>query len=112
MAKVPDILGYKDIDRIVTVSGLSDDDLYTRATASKLRIPWGEDRLGKFLTCPLFTGHLSKQRRWKRGKIVTRDAMPWAPVIWLSLGSRHEDIALLRRSRVILRNNVWGLLIL
>jgi len=111
-ASVQDVLGYKDIDRIVTAAGISNDDLFMRVTASKLRMPWSEERLGKFLTSPLFTGHLSKHRRWKRGKIVTRDAMYWLPLIWLSLGSRHEEIALLRRSCVILRNNVWGLLIL
>ncbi|MEY8837453.1 tyrosine-type recombinase/integrase [Cribrihabitans sp. XS_ASV171] len=67
--------------------------------------------MAQFLTCPIFTGCLSEHRRWKRGRLIIRDATYWAPLIVLTLGSRIEEILLLKRADVRFRNGTYCLAI-
>jgi len=56
---------------------------------------------------PIFTGAFSEHRRWRRGKLIKRDATYWVPLILLCLGSRIEEILLLKRTDVLLRNGYY-----
>jgi hypothetical protein len=102
-AKAPEVLSYPDLER--HLKALSpNDDLYIRVTKPKTRLPWSKERLASFLTCPIFTGSSSAHRRWKPGRVVVRDATYWVPLLVLTLGSRIEEILLLKTSDVIQRD--------
>jgi integrase len=88
-----------------------DDPLYVRVTQPKIRMPWTEERLAGFLTSPIYTGCFSAHRRWRPGDVIIRDALYWVPLIVLALGSRIEEILLLKRRNVLLRNGVHCLAI-
>ncbi|MGY3437482.1 MULTISPECIES: site-specific integrase [unclassified Marinovum] len=100
------MLTYKDVERIV-VAQAPEDQLYVRVTKPKLRMPWSEERLSAFLTSPIYTGCSSPHRRWKRGKQILRDATYWVPLIVLTLGTRIEEILLLKRTDVRMRNGCY-----
>nr|WP_139218732.1 integrase [Roseivivax halotolerans] len=110
-AEVPPMVGYKDIDRIVKASNVSDDALHMRVTQPKIRLPWSAERLSAFLKSPIFTDHSSPHRRWKRGQVITRDGTYWIPLFWLAVGTRDEEIVLAPRRALVLRNGVYGLLL-
>jgi integrase len=100
---VPKALSYKELDTQVQ-SLATTDELYVRVTKPKSRLPWSKERLAAFLTSPLFTGSASEHRRWKRGRIVVRDASYWVPLMVLTLGSRITEILHLKKSDVVRRD--------
>ncbi|MBI6630899.1 site-specific integrase [Pontibaca salina] len=102
----PKALTYKELERHIQAQQ-PDDELYIRVTKPKLRMPWSEERLAKFLTCPIYTGCFSEHRRWKRGSMIIRDATYWVPLIVLTLGSRIAEILLLKRTDIRFRNNAY-----
>jgi integrase len=105
-----DMLSYKEVEQLVAAQAPA-DELYVRVTKPKLRMPWSEERLAAFLTSPIFTGCFSPARRWRRGPHIIRDATYWVPLIVLTLGSRIEEILLLKRTDVRLRNGHYCLAI-
>lgn len=105
-----DMLSYKEVERHLAAQA-PQDELYVRVTKPKLRMPWSEERLTAFLTSPIFTGCFSSARRWRRGNHIIRDATYWVPLIVLTLGSRIEEILLLKRTDVRLRNGHFCLAI-
>lgn len=105
---VPNVLSYKDINRIVTAQE-NRDELYVRVTKPKLRMPWTEERLADFLTCPLFTGCASEHRRWRPGTVIIRDSLYWVPLVVLAIGSRIEEVLELKRSNFVYRNGAYCL---
>jgi integrase len=107
---VPTALSYRDIERQVAAQA-SDDPLYLRVTKPKLRMPWTEERLARFLTCPIYTGCFSEHRRSRPGEVIVRDSLYWVPLILLTIGSRIEEILLLKRSNLVLRNKTYCLAI-
>jgi integrase len=106
----PVAISYKKIERAVA-GAAPDDPLYVRVTQPKLRMPWTEERLAAFLTSPIYTGCFSLHRRWRAGSVIVRDALYWVPLIVLTLGSRIEEILLLKRKNLLLRNGVHCLAI-
>ncbi|WP_170347769.1 hypothetical protein [Ruegeria atlantica] len=99
----PEALSHKEVEGHIAAQA-PNDELYVRVTMPKIQIPWTEERLAKFLTSPIFTGCLSAHRRWKRGKLIIRDATYWVPLIVLTIGSRIEEILLLKCSDIRYRN--------
>jgi integrase len=106
----PVALPYRDVANAVIMNA-PQDQLYVRVTKPKIRMPWSEERLAAFLTCPIFTGAASEHRRWKTGSIIIRDATYWIPLIVLSLGTRIEEIVLLKRGDLRYRNGTYCLAI-
>lgn len=106
----PVAISYKAVQRTVKESQ-PQDRLFVRVTQPKLRLPWTEERLSEFLTSPLFTGCFSEHRRWRKGRMIIRDSLYWVPLILLTIGSRIEEILLLKRKNLILRNGVFCLAI-
>ncbi|WP_245840994.1 site-specific integrase [Puniceibacterium sediminis] len=104
-APVIPVLSYRELERHVQAQA-PEDELYVRVTKPKTRMPWSEERLAKFLTSPVYTGSASEHRRWQRGNVIVRDATYWVPLIVLTMGSRIEEILLLKRRDVLLRNSV------
>jgi hypothetical protein len=102
---VPKAISYKDVERALTAA-TPDDPLYIRVTQRKIRMPWTEERLTQFLTCPIYTGCASVHRRWQTGSLIIRDAFYWVPLIVLTIGSRIEEILLLKRKGLRIRNGV------
>jgi len=98
-------ISYKDVERAIQAAA-PDDPLYIRVTKPKLRMPWTEERLAQFLTCPIFTGCASIHRRWKSGDVIVRDAFYWVPLLLLTIGTRIEELLLLKRTSLRLRNGV------
>lgn len=107
----PRAISYKTVERAIIAARPENDPLYVRVTQPKIRTPWTEERLKKFLTCPIFTGCFSKHRRWRPGTVIIRDSLYWVPLIVLTIGSRIEEILLLKRKNVVLRNGVHCLAI-
>ncbi len=105
-----EVLSHKEVERHVAAQA-PDDVLYVRVTKPKLRMPWSDERLAQFLTCPIFTGRSSPHRRWKRGKRIIRDATYWVPLILLTMGTRIEEVVLLKRTDVRFRNGYYCLAI-
>ncbi len=106
----PVAISYKVIERALAAAA-PDDPLYVRVTQPKIRMPWTEERLAGFLTSPIYTGCFSAHRRWRSGEVIIRDALYWVPLIVLTLGSRIEEILLLKRKNLLLRNSVHCLAI-
>ncbi|MFT6533912.1 MAG: integrase [Limimaricola cinnabarinus] len=106
----PDAISYKAVGRAVAAAA-PDDPLYVRVTRPKLRMPWTEERLRRFLTSPIYTGCFSEHRRWRPGTTIIRDSLYWVPLIVLTIGSRIEEILLLKRSNFVRRNGVDSLAI-
>jgi len=52
LRNAPTALSYKVIERHIRAKA-PDDPLYVRVTKPKLRMPWTEERLAQFLTCPI-----------------------------------------------------------
>ena len=107
---VPIALPYREIERHIAAQA-PDDPLYVRVTQPKLRMPWTEERLARFLTCPLFTGCFSEHRRGRPGTVIIRDFLYWVPLIVLTIGSRIEEILLLKRRNLVYRNQTYCLAI-
>jgi len=107
---VPVAISYSDIKRQIDAAA-PNDHLYVHVTHSKIRMPWTEERLSAFFTSPIYAGCSSPHRRAAPGPVVIRDAFYWVPLIVLTIGSRIEEILLLSRKNVILRNGVYCLLI-
>lgn len=103
--EAPSAISYKEVERAIQAAA-PDDPLYIRVTKPKLRMPWTEERLAQFLTCPIYTGCASVHRRWKAGPLIVRDAFYWVPLILLTAGTRIEEILLLKRNSLRLRNQV------
>lgn len=103
--EAPTAISYKEVERAIQAAA-PDDPLYIRVTKPKIRMPWTEERLAKFLTCPIFTGCASVHRRWKPGTIIVRDAFFWVPLLLLTLGTRIEELLLLKRTSLRYRNGV------
>jgi integrase len=74
-------------------------------------MPWTEERLARFLTCPIYTGCFSEHRCSRPGEVIVRDSLYWVPLIVLTIGSRIEEILLLKRSNLVLRNETYCLAI-
>ena len=106
----PSALPYKVIERHITAQA-PNDPLYVRVTKPKLRMPWTEERLSQFLTCPLYSGCFSEHRRSRPGHVIVRDSLYWVPLIVLTIGSRIEEILLLKRSNLVYRNATYCLAI-
>ena len=60
--EAPNAISYREVERAIAAAA-PDDPLYIRVTKSKLRMPWTEERLTQFLTCPIFTGCASEHHR-------------------------------------------------
>nr|WP_241484025.1 integrase [Ruegeria sp. ANG-R] len=99
----PEALSYKEVEWHIAAQA-PNDELYVRVTKPKIRMPWTEERLASFLTSPIFTGCASEHRRSKRGPMIIRDATYWVPLVVLTIGSRIEEILLLKRSDIRYRN--------
>lgn len=69
-------------------------------------MPWTEERLARLLTCPIYSRCATKNRRWKPGRLILRDATYWVPLIVLTLGTRIAEVLLLKRKDIRLRNGV------
>jgi integrase len=109
-ADVPEAISYREMERHIK-SLAPDDELYVRVTKPKIRMPWTKERISKLLTSPIYSGCASKHRRWQRGKLIIRDADYWVPLIVLMIGSRIEEILLLKRSDVRFRDGHYLLAI-
>lgn len=101
----PVALTYKEVESAVKAAA-PDDPLYVRVTKPKIRMPWSEERLAAFLTSPLYTGCFSQDRRSRPGKVVIRDSLYWVPLIVMTIGSRIEEILILKRRNFVRRNGV------
>jgi integrase len=101
----PAALTYKEVESAVKAAA-PDDPLYVRVTKPKIRMPWSEERLAAFLTSPLYTGCFSKHRRARPGTVIIRDSLYWVPLIVLTIGSRIEEILILKRRNLVRRNGV------
>ncbi len=106
----PEAISYREMERHIK-SIAPDDELYVRVTNPKIRLPWTRERIAALLTSPIYTGCASKHRRWKRGSLIIRDADYWVPLIVLTIGSRIEEILLLKRSDVRFRDGLYLLAI-
>ncbi len=106
----PVAISYKVIERALA-GAAPDDPLCFRVTQPKIRMPWTEERLASFLTCPIYTGCFSAHRRWRQGNVIIRDSLYWVPLIVLTLGSRIEEILLLKRKNMLFRNGIHCLAI-
>ncbi|WP_333909698.1 DUF6538 domain-containing protein [Phaeobacter italicus] len=102
---IPKALSYKQVELAIAAAA-PDDPLYMRVTQPKIRMPWTEERIAQFLTCPIYTGCASPRARWRPGDMIIRDAFYWVPLLVLTLGSRIEEILLLKRKNLRLRNHV------
>jgi len=102
---IPKALTYKALEAAVKAAA-PDDPLYVRVTKPKIRMPWSEERLSSFLTSPLYTGCFSEHRRWRPGNHIIRDALYWVPLIVMTIGSRIEEILILKRRNFVRRNGV------
>ena len=105
------VLGYRELRAILHAQHNASDPLSLRVTQQKTRLPWSEERQTAFLTSPIFTGHATLTRRWQRGNLITRDATYWLPLLWMCLGTRHEEVIQVQRQDLVYRNGVHGLLI-
>lgn len=103
--EAPTAISYKEVERAIQAAA-PDDPLYIRVTKPKIRMPWTEERLAQFLTCPIFTGCASEYRRWKPGNVIVRDAFYWVPLLLLTIGTRIEELLLLKRTSLRYRNGV------
>lgn len=74
LKNAPTALSYKEITRHIAAQA-PDDPLYVRVTKPKLRMPWTEERLARFLTGPIFTGCFSASRRSRPGTVIVRDSL-------------------------------------
>jgi len=101
----PVVLTYKEVESAVKAAA-PNDPLYVRVTKPKIRMPWSEERLAAFLTSPLYTGCFSKDRRSRSGKVIIRDSLYWVPLIVMTIGSRIEEILILKRRNLVRRNGV------
>ncbi|RMH44606.1 MAG: integrase [Alphaproteobacteria bacterium] len=99
----PQAISYREIEAHIAAQA-PDDTLFVRVTKPKLRMPWTRERLAKFLTCPIYTGCQSRHRRWKRGRLVIRDATYWVPLFVLSTGARIAEVLHLKRTDILFRN--------
>ena len=109
-ANVPVAISYREMGRHIK-SLAPEDALYVRVTKPKIRMPWTKERISMLLTSPIYSGCASKHRRWQRGKLIIRDADYWVPLIVLMIGSRIEEILLLKRSDVRFRDGHYLLAI-
>ena len=101
----PTAISYKEVERAIQAAA-PDDPLYIRVTKPKIRMPWTEERLAQFLTCPIFIGCASEHRRWKPGDVIVRDAFYWVPLLLLTIGTRIEELLLLKRTSLRHRNGI------
>ncbi|MGV6804162.1 MAG: DUF6538 domain-containing protein [Ruegeria sp.] len=108
--EIPKAISYKEMQRHIQ-SLAPEDELYVRVTKPKNRMPWTTERIARLLTSPIYSGAASEHRRWQRGKVIVRDADYWVPLIVLSIGSRIEEILLLKRSDVRYRDGTYVLAI-
>ena len=109
-ANVPVPISYREMERHIK-SLAPEDALYVRVSKPKIRMPWTKERISMLLTSPIYSGCASKHRRWQRGKLIIRDADYWVPLIVLMIGSRIEEILLLKRSDVRFRDGHYLLAI-
>ncbi|MHA6267199.1 site-specific integrase [Aliiroseovarius sp. CAU 1755] len=109
-ANTHDVISYREMELHIK-SLAPDDKLYVRVTKPKIRMPWTKERISMLLTSPIYSGCASKHRRWQRGKLIIRDADYWVPLIVLTIGSRIEEILLLKRSDVRFRDGHYLLAI-
>ncbi len=101
----PVALTYKEVENAVKAAAPA-DLLYVRVTKPKIRMPWSEERLAAFFTSPLYTGCFSSHRGARPGKVIIRDSLYWVPLIVLTIGSRIEEILILKRRNLVRRNGV------
>jgi len=109
-ADVPETISYSKMEHHIR-SLAPEDKLYIRVTKPKIRMPWTKERISKLLSCPIYSGCASEHRRWQRGNLIIRDADYWVPLVVLTIGSRIEEILLLKRSDVRYRDGIYLLAI-
>lgn len=96
---------YKRLDELIREKAPK-DELYMRVTQPKTRMPWSQERLQALLTSPIYRGCASPCRRWKPGTRIIRDATYWVPLMIMTMGTRVEEVLILKRRNVIRRNGV------
>ena len=96
---------YKRLDELIREKA-PEDALYIRVTQPKTRMPWSQERLQALLTSPIYAGCASPHRRWKPGACIIRDATYWVPLMIMTMGTRIEEVLILKRRNVIRRNGV------
>lgn len=108
--EIPKAISYKKMQRHIQ-SLEPNDELHVRVTKPKNRMPWTTERIARLLTSPIYSGAASEHRRWQRGNVIVRDADYWVPLIVLSIGSRIEEILLLKRRDIRFRDGAYLLAI-
>ncbi len=102
------IMTYRTLDRLVardTEERQKENPIYLRVTDPKVRDRWDDAHLKTLLTSPLYRGSL-KGRRAMPGKVLSRDAIYWVPLILLTMGTRVTEVLQLRRRDLVLKNGV------
>lgn len=84
----------------------SQDPFAMHVTLGKSRVAWSDERIARLLTSSIFTGCFSKDRRWRPGRFVIRDALYWVPLLVLTCGLRPEEALKLTRADVQHRDGV------
>jgi hypothetical protein len=74
-------------------------------------MPWSQERLQTLLTSPIYTGCASPTCRWKPGPLIIRNSTYWVPLMIMTMGTRIEELLVLKRRNVILRNGVYCLVL-
>ncbi|RMH47259.1 MAG: integrase, partial [Alphaproteobacteria bacterium] len=87
------------------------DPLFIRKDRPKDRDAWSQERLRNLLLSPLYTGYASEGRRWKPGGQIIRDAKYWVPLLVMTLGTRILEVLQLKKTDLIVRNDVVSLTI-
>ena len=101
---------YKRLEALVRENA-PDDELHMRVTQRKTRMPWSQERLQALLTSPIYAGCASPQRRWKPEACIIRDATYWVPLMVMTMGTRVEEVLILKWRNVIRRNGVHCLIL-
>ena len=81
-------------------------DIVFHNTTPKVRECWSKERIAELLLSPVYTGCFSRHRRWRPGSLIIRDAHYWVPLIVLTMGSRVNELLLLNKSSIVLRDGV------
>lgn len=64
------------------------------------RLPWSQEQLEKLFSSPLFLGFKSKNRRYKVGRHVIKDAHFWLPLLAYYTGARLGELVQLHHNDI------------